>query len=331
MKVKNLKKQVKGMTLLTLIVIIIVMLILAGIVLNLTIGNNGVFKRAEKAKEESEKASVKEQAQMDITSWIIGQIEDGESIELNDATIKSILEKANQKNNLYYKELKDDRIITSSGYEVLYSELYDSTSYYLAGKYYAEDTDITIGDKTITIPGGATISKIPGEYDVNEGLVIYITNREIKSEEWNSPETIKETYDQFVWVLVQNPVLDLTPDNGTLLTKEDGDTIKAKVQEEINSERYPMAIKNGENYFGVLYQFTEENGTVKVEIYENWAPLSGSYEEPNIVRQRDEDIANLNQMNDILSTTYSSSTDFKNDLQTKFNAMVKSVEEKGGF
>lgn len=323
MKVKNLKKQVKGMTLLTLIVIIIVMLILAGIVLNLTIGNNGVFKRAEKAKEESEKASVKEQAQMDITSWIIGQIEDGESIELNDATIKSILEKANQKNNLYYKELKDDRIITSSGYEVLYSELYDSTSYSLAGKYYAEDTDITIGDKTITIPGGATISKIPGEYDVNEGLVIYITNREIKSEEWNSPETIKETYDQFVWVLVQNPVLDLTPDNGTLLTKEDGDTIKAKVQEEINSERYPMAIKNGENYFGVLYQFTEENGTVKVEIYENWAPLSGSYEEPNIVRQRDEDIANLNQMNDILSTTYSSSTDFKNDLQTKFNAMVK--------
>ena len=186
MKVKNLKKQVKGMTLLTLIVIIIVMLILAGIVLNLTIGNNGVFKRAEKAKEESEKASVKEQAQMDITSWIIGQIEDGKSIELNDATIKSILEKANQKNNLYYKELKDDRIITSSGYEVLYSELYDSTSYSLAGKYYAEDTDITIGDKTITIPGGATISKIPGEYDVNEGLVIYITNREIKSEEWNS-------------------------------------------------------------------------------------------------------------------------------------------------
>ena len=198
------------------------------------------------------------------------------------------------------------------------------------GKYYEEDTDVTVGGKPVTIPGGATVSGIDGEYEsVDKGFVIYITNGE-KIADWSNAETIQETYDQFVWVPVENPVLDLTPNDGTLLTETDIDKIKLRVQEEISSERYPMAIKNGENYFGVLYQFTEESNKVKIEMYENWTPLSGSYEEPNVINH-DDNISNLNQINHILNTSYSSSTNFKDDLQIKFNQMVKNVAEKGGF
>ena len=61
---KEFKRGVKGITLLALVVTIIVMLILAGITLNLTIGNNGIFKRAEKAAVVSEIARIKEEAEM---------------------------------------------------------------------------------------------------------------------------------------------------------------------------------------------------------------------------------------------------------------------------
>ena len=50
------------------------------------------------------------------------------------------------------------------------------------------------------------------------------------------------------------------------MTTLDEAGIKEKVQEQIDAEKYPMAIKTNEtDYIGVLYQFTEEGGKVKVE------------------------------------------------------------------
>ncbi len=330
MEKKKIKEKTKerAITLIALTITVIVLLILAGVTITTLTGNNGILTKSQEARTTTEIEEAKEQAKIDISNWILEKSENGESTNLNDSIIKEILT-----DKEYVKGTPgESSFITKKGeHEISYSELYKNELEFLAGKYYAIDTNITIGEKTITIPAGATISKIPGENDVDEGLVIYITNEEVKEEEWNNRETMQEIYNQFVWVPVENPVLDLTPDDGTSLPKEDSDTIKAKVQNEIDAGRYPMAIKNGEDYIGVLYQFTEDNDKVKVELYENWAPLSGSYEEPDIVRLYDEDISNLNQINEILNTNYSSSTDFKNDLQTKFNAMVKSVAEKGGF
>ena len=71
------------------------------------------------------------------------------------------------------------------------------------GKYYEKDTEIELGGKELTIPGGASISKIPGEYEsIDNGLVIYITNKQITDEEWKDTEKMQTTYDQFVWIPV---------------------------------------------------------------------------------------------------------------------------------
>ena len=71
------------------------------------------------------------------------------------------------------------------------------------GKYYETDTEVELGGKKLTIPGGASISKIPGEYEsIDNGLVIYITNKQITDEEWQNVETMQTTYDQFVWIPV---------------------------------------------------------------------------------------------------------------------------------
>ena len=71
------------------------------------------------------------------------------------------------------------------------------------GKYYETDTEVELGGKELTIPGGASISKIPGEYEsIDNGLVIYITNKQITDEEWQDTEKMQTTYDQFVWIPV---------------------------------------------------------------------------------------------------------------------------------
>ena len=56
---RNLKncKNNSGITLIALVITIIVLIILAGISLNLLLGDNGIIKKAGQAGKESEKAS----------------------------------------------------------------------------------------------------------------------------------------------------------------------------------------------------------------------------------------------------------------------------------
>ena len=64
-KLKMMKKQVKGITLIALVVTIIVLLILAGVALSLTVGDNGLFRRAQNAADTWQMAEQNEQSEMD--------------------------------------------------------------------------------------------------------------------------------------------------------------------------------------------------------------------------------------------------------------------------
>ena len=59
-----MKRQKNGITLIALVVTIIVLLILAGVAISLTIGNNGLFTRAENAANTWRKAETNEQEEM---------------------------------------------------------------------------------------------------------------------------------------------------------------------------------------------------------------------------------------------------------------------------
>ena len=63
---KNLKRNVKGITLIALVISIIVLLILAGISIGMLTGENGILTQAQKAKEQTEKATEEEQRQLTI-------------------------------------------------------------------------------------------------------------------------------------------------------------------------------------------------------------------------------------------------------------------------
>ena len=62
---KKIKKEVKGITLIALVVTIIVLLILAGVAISLTVGDNGLFRRAQNAADTWQMAEQNEQSEMD--------------------------------------------------------------------------------------------------------------------------------------------------------------------------------------------------------------------------------------------------------------------------
>ena len=75
--IEKIKKQVKGITIITLVVTIIVLLILAAVAINLTIGENGIFTRAQNATEKWKEAEANESQELDKAAEIIDEYLNG--------------------------------------------------------------------------------------------------------------------------------------------------------------------------------------------------------------------------------------------------------------
>ena len=68
---KNLKnkiKNLKGITLISLVITIIVLIILAGVTLNMLLGENGIINRTKTARDENKKATATETMNLKITN-----------------------------------------------------------------------------------------------------------------------------------------------------------------------------------------------------------------------------------------------------------------------
>ncbi|MCI8352739.1 MAG: hypothetical protein HFJ58_03945 [Clostridia bacterium] len=77
------KKQ-NGITLIALIITIIILLILAGVTINVLIGENGLFNTAQKAGEEYTKSQLKEELEIEIANIQSKKIANGEEISRED-------------------------------------------------------------------------------------------------------------------------------------------------------------------------------------------------------------------------------------------------------
>ena len=61
-----MKKNNKGITLIALVITIVILIILAGVAINLTLGENGILKKAENAREEYKYAQAREKLELEI-------------------------------------------------------------------------------------------------------------------------------------------------------------------------------------------------------------------------------------------------------------------------
>ncbi len=339
----NIRKKQQGITLIALAVTIIVMLILAGVTIAALTSENGIINQANTVKETNKVAKTEEEARLEYSNLILEKQMDGhgDTTELSDVIERleengyDTVEKDGKnyiKIGEYYYEIKLENEQVS-----IAREKTEGITGGIAGTKYEDDTKVKIRGKEVSIPAGATISKISGEYEnVDNGIVIYIINDDKAN--WDNVEYMHKTYDQFVWVPVDknNVILDLSTTYATL----DEAGIRAKVQEQINAGKYPMAIKTGtktdnkDDYIGVLYQFTEETNGVVVAPNSNWTPKSStSYREPSALMDgyRGDNSNNLTQINGILGTKYADASSFGKELQNQYNVMVEKVKNAGGF
>ena len=316
--IKNIIKANKAITLIALVVTIVVLLILAGVSISMLGGENGIIKQAVESKENTRGASAKEEVDLWKTNVKTDNITGSTTAETTDELLNRL------KNNGAITEEEATKLKNGETITIGKSEI-------------SLDDESSGGVNSLPLPENAVISQIEGEYgNVDKGIVIYIMRDAdddgiIDEPNWNDPEMMQTTYDQFVWVPVPNAVLDLS-NNSEALSSEAN--IKAAVQGEIDEGRYPMAIKkDATNYFGVLYQFSLDSttNTVKVEPDSSWTPLTTlGNREPSAVTRYDTS-SYLQQVNGILNTSYSDSTSFGNALQAEFNAMVNRVASKKGF
>ncbi len=112
---KNLVKQEKGITLISLVITIIILLILAGVTLSLTLGDRGIITQAVNAKKAQEIAAIKEDMQLAILDK---ELEKGGT----GLTKEELEEIAGN-----YGELQEDgnTIKTDEGYEIKIDEIYN--------------------------------------------------------------------------------------------------------------------------------------------------------------------------------------------------------------
>ncbi len=130
---------------------------------------------------------------------------------------------------------------------------------------------------TATIPQGFSVSRRPNERTINDGLVVKASDGS-----------------EFVWIPVATVISD---------TEAEATQNKA------------MAIKSGNNYKGLLYNFTGTTSTV----ISGCTTTMDSYREPDLLASYDN------------NTSYNTGLFSKDTLQQEYNNMIESVDKYKGF
>ena len=180
---KNLRKEAvknknSGITLIALVVTIIVLLILAGISIQMLTGDNGILTRAGEAKERTEKASIIEQARLDILS----KISDNNGEDITEEQFKEILKKYFKEKNIpesFPEDLSSLQLYTlNEGYIINASEIYNGTLKSLVAGLYDSDKKLIYNWQQLIEKNYITISNnqiIKAKQDMESILIVDAT------------------------------------------------------------------------------------------------------------------------------------------------------------
>ena len=154
MLIHETRKKNKGITLIALVVTIVVLLILAGVTIATLTGDNGILTKAQEAKEKTEEAAKREEAELaDLNSYIDNNgatIYDTETGANNPVLSSGMIP-------VKYDTEKENWVICSSTDKDWYS--YSTYKKQWAnvmlsdGKYYASGADVDTTNKTLATAG----------------------------------------------------------------------------------------------------------------------------------------------------------------------------------
>lgn len=158
---KNLKKQVKGITLIALVVTVIVLLILAGVALSLTIGDNGLFRRAEQATNTWRNAETNEQLAMEeVLDWMDGYLNGDGKDEDEGNPLKEIT--GNETKNTITQDKFGNPITIPAGFKVVNPNDDVTKGIVIEDVTAGGENSTTIGSQFVWIPVGEVITDSNG-------------------------------------------------------------------------------------------------------------------------------------------------------------------------
>ena len=188
-----------------------------------------------------------------------------------------------------------------------------------------EDTN---GDIAV-IPGDFTVSGVPEESTIEDGLVIYLIP-DGETVDWEDPTSVanaQTTYDQFVWIPISHEQIN----NMYICQAKTGSNGNCNIT--VENGQAKCTTHNSNLMAGRLYA-TEIGETFEqgyTEVYTSNTRLR----EPDVITHpdyADGNTTNLLQLSSILGTTgYDTTENFKQSLQQEYNDVVKSVYENQGF
>lgn len=128
---EKLAKDKRGITLVALVVTIVILLILAGVSLNLVLGNNGIIKKSEKAREKYSNASLNEQEQLDESGGQIDKLlgKEYEGLTITGDTPDVVFTKADGTTPGDINNLETGDIVKYGDYEYHFNQSYYSTPF----------------------------------------------------------------------------------------------------------------------------------------------------------------------------------------------------------
>ena len=180
------------------------------------------------------------------------------------------------------------------------------------------------------IPGGFTVSGLPEESKIDDGLVIYLIP-DGETVDWTNPTEVanaQKTYDQFVWI----PISHTQINNMYICQAKTGSNGNCNI-EVVNGEA-KCTVHNSTKMAGRLYatNLAENFEKVYTEVYDT---TGEGLREPDVLTDStyaDGNSTFLTQLSSILGTTgYDTTANFKQSLQEEYNEVVKSVYENQGF
>ena len=120
-KCKELKKKTKGITLVALVVTIIVLLILAGVTISFSLGEDGIFKKAKEGTEIYQNASKNEKVEIDKVSNYIDKYLENNEKEDEEKPIKSTLDTVTgeEKTNTQVNDKYGNKVVVPAGFKII--------------------------------------------------------------------------------------------------------------------------------------------------------------------------------------------------------------------
>ena len=195
-----------------------------------------------------------------------------------------------------------------------------------------EEYEDTNGDIAV-IPGDFTVSGVPEESTIEDGLVIYLIP-EGETVDWEDPTSVanaQKTYDQFVWIPISHEQIN----NMYICQAKTGSNGNCNIT--VVNGQAKCTTHNSNLMAGRLYA-TDSGEKFEQGYTEVYTPNTG-LREPDIVTGNNtgdgtsyDGSTYLAQLSSILGTTgYDTAENFKQSLQQEYNEVVKSVYENQGF